>query len=249
VEESAKKVTGQQQGQRKQTAARKPAEWGATNASYVSPNVPYGHLSRTVRWPRTLMQKANQPLSAQHLCYQFRQPAANRICCLLLDCSASMLRSNKLSVAKGLILQLAQQIHQQGGQLAVIGFRGDQAHILKQPDQLTDMNERWIRSIQGGGGTPLCLGIAATDRCLHRYQRQFPGSSVDCWLLTDGRFHELPDVPRVAGHYTVIDFEDGRLRLARARQLAQRWQANYLRAVELLGPMSLLDHSSGIIDQ
>ena len=179
------------------------------------------------------MRKANQPLAMQHLCYQLYQPATSRLCCLLLDCSASMLRHRKLSVAKGLILQLARQIHQQRGQLAVIGFRGDQVHILKQPDQRIDMNERWIRNIQGGGGTPLRQGIAATEQFLHRYEQQFPCSSVDCWLLTDGRFHALPKAPKGAKHYTVIDFEDGRLRLARARQLAQLWRADYLRAADV----------------
>ena len=146
-----------------------------------------------------------------------------------------MLRQRKLSLAKGLILQLAQQIHQKRGLLAVIGFRGDQASILIHPNQLTSMNEHWIRNIQGGGGTPLRQGIAAAERFLQRYQQQLPGLTVDCWLLTDGRFREMPETPQGASHYTVIDFEDGRLRLARAQQLAHRWHADYLRAVDVLG--------------
>ncbi len=181
------------------------------------------------------MQKTNQPLSAKHLRYRLRAPATHRGCCLLLDCSASMLRQRKLSLAKGLVLQLAQQIHQQRGHLVVIGFRGNHASILKHPDQLTGMNEHWIRSIQGGGGTPLRLGIATAERFLQHYQRQFPGLVVDCWLLTDGRFNDLPEAPQGATHYTVIDFEDGQLRLARAKQLAQYWHADYLRALNVLG--------------
>ena len=73
-------------------------------------------------------------------------------------------------------MQLARQIHQKGGQLA--GFRGDQEYTLKQPDQLTGMNEHWIRSIQGGG-TPLRQGIKASERFSGVINDSFRG----CWLI------------------------------------------------------------------
>ncbi len=239
----AKKVIGRQRGHRSQTAAPKSVQRAVVSGTAAGRAAePLGQRSRAVHWPRTLMQKGDQPLSAKHLRYQFRQAAAHRLCCLLLDCSASMLRQRKLSLAKGLIVELAWQIRRERGQLAVIGFHGDQARILNQPDQLSGMNEHWIRGIQGGGGTPLRRGIAAAEHYLRRCQRHFPGISADCWLLTDGRFLELPAAPKGARHCTVIDFEEGGLRLAKAGQLAQRWNATYLRADmvlavdELFGP-------------
>lgn len=144
-----------------------------------------------------------------------------------------MLSRNKLSMAKGLILQIARQIREQREKLVVIGFRNDQASILRRPDQCAGLDECWIRSIQGGGTTPLRKGIVTTEQFLQRYQRQFPGGTVDLWLLTDGRFRELPERPKGAEHYIVIDFEDGRIRLAKARQLAQQWNANYFRSADV----------------
>ena len=189
----------------------------------------------TVHWPKTLIQKGKESLAQQHLRYRFQQPQANRFYCLLLDCSASMLTQQKLSLAKGLILAFSRQVYQQRGELAVIGFRGDEARILKMPGKLTSLNEQWIYSIQGGGGTPLCKGIKAAETLLTQYQWKFPSLAVDCWLLSDGRFRELPSAPEGAANYIVIDFEEGRLRLARAKQLAEQWQADYLRATDLLG--------------
>ncbi|MCY4051309.1 MAG: VWA domain-containing protein [Gammaproteobacteria bacterium] len=179
------------------------------------------------------MQKSNQPLLVQHLHYRLCLPFANRLICLLIDCSSSMLSRNKLSLAKGLVLQIARQVRQHRGKLAVIGFRNDQASILKRPDQHAGLDEHWIYNIQGGGATPLRKGIEMTEQFLQRYKRQFPEITVDLWLLTDGRFRDLSVRPKGAGHYIVIDFEDDRIRLAKARQLAQLWKANYWRSADV----------------
>ncbi|MCY4314284.1 MAG: hypothetical protein OXD44_11455 [Gammaproteobacteria bacterium] len=116
----------------------------------------------------------------------------------------------------------------------MIGFRKDQARILKKPGQHGDMNEHWIRSIQGGGATPVHQGIDAAERFLRRHQRQFPGAGVDCRLMTDGQFRELPAPPQGAEHYTVIDFENERLQLARTRQIAKLWHADCWRMENVL---------------
>lgn len=145
-----------------------------------------------------------------------------------------MLRKNKLDIAKGLIFLLSQQVYQQRGQLAVIGFHGTKTTVLKAPGKLASFNETWIRSIQGGGSTPLTKGTIRAEQLMLGYKRQYTDLAIDCWLLTDGRFYEIPAAPRGAERYTVIDFEDERIQLARAKQLAEQWQADYLRAVDLL---------------
>lgn len=139
-----------------------------------------------------------------------------------------MLKQHKLSLAKGLIAALSQQVYQQRGELAVIGFRGSEASVLKAPGKLTGIDDQWIRNIQGGGATPISQGIKAAETLLLNFRWQYPSQAVDCWLLSDGRFRALPTAPRGAVSYTVIDFEAGHLRLARAKQLAGLWRAAYL---------------------
>ncbi|MCY4149277.1 MAG: hypothetical protein OXF73_08045 [Gammaproteobacteria bacterium] len=171
------------------------------------------------------MQKSSKPLSVPHLRY--------RLCCLLLDCSVSMLRQHRLSLPRVLSCKSHGRFVSKTAAGSDWLSQGPSSHPEK-PGQHGDMNEHWIRSIQGGGATPVHQGIDAAERFLRRHQRQFPGAGVDCRLMTDGQFRELPAPPQGAEHYTVIDFENERLQLARTRQIAKLWHADCWRMENVL---------------
>ena len=195
-----------------------------------------GLLSGSVNWPRTLQQKADQPLTQAHLKFQQRNARGAALHCLVLDCSASMLAGASLALAKGLILQWAKQIYRQRAQLCVIGFGGGQARVLQTPRKAAAINEHWIAPIRGGGGTPVVPGLNLAQRVLSQYRKKSPQQICGLWLLTDGRFPDLPPRPEYADICAVVDFEKAPLRLGRAQQLAQNWHANYVLASEFSSP-------------
>ncbi|MEO0443057.1 MAG: VWA domain-containing protein [Pseudomonadota bacterium] len=173
-------------------------------------------------------------MAQQHLHYRLRLPQASRFYCLLLDCSASMLKNSQLSVAKALILALAKQVYQERGDLAVVGFKGNEANIIKAPGKFSTLNHQWIDNIEGGGGTPISKAIGTAENLLKQYRCKFPVSSVDCYLISDCRFRELPPKINGATEHTIIDFEEGLIKLAKAKKLAQQWQAKYLHISDFL---------------
>lgn len=154
--------------------------------------------------------------------------------CLLLDCSASMLRRRQLALAKGLLLHWSAQLYRQRAEVAVIGFGGNGARLLQPPRKAVAVNERWIAAIDGGGATPVADALAQAEQLLQRERRRQPGRRLGLWLLTDGRFAELPPLPVGSDFCVVVDFEQAALPLGRARRLAERWRADYVRADALV---------------
>lgn len=143
--------------------------------------------------------------------------------CLVLDCSGSMLRQDKLALAKGLLSVWVHQIYVQRGELAVVGFSGGGARVLQPPGRAAALNEDWIGPIGGGGGTPIASGVALADALLYQVRRQAPGKRIVLWLLTDGRTSRIPASPVHADLCHVVDFETEAVPLGRAAWIAQAW--------------------------
>jgi Mg-chelatase subunit ChlI len=186
-----------------------------------------------IHWPRTLLQKANQPLTREHLRFQRRAAAGSVLHCLVLDCSASMLCSNALSLAKGLLLRLANRLYHQRAELAVIAFNGQGAKLVQPPGKAIAFNENWIRPLAGSGGTPILSGLRLAEKILQTIRRRTPDKHLGLWLLTDGRFPGTPPRPEPADFRVVVDFEAAALPLGRAGHIASAWQASLLSAKEL----------------
>lgn len=191
--------------------------------------------SPRIHWPRTLSNKGGAPLLAEHL--QFHRQAAEDglLHCLLLDCSGSMLKRSNLALAKGLLLRWSEQIYRQRGELAVIGFAGNQARLLQRPQKAVAYNDAWIAAIGGGGGSPAVSGVQLAEQTLAKVRRATPGKKIGLWLLSDGRFSQLPARPRHADFCVVVDFENQPIALGRAAQIAHLWDAAHVRAADLLG--------------
>lgn len=192
-------------------------------------------VNQRIHWPRTLLNKQTAPLLAEHLRFH-RQASANGLLhCLLLDCSGSMLKRSNLALAKGLLLRWTEQIYRQRGELAVIGFAGTQARLLQRPQKAVPYNDAWIAAIGGGGGSPAVSAVQLAEQTLAKVRKAAPGKKIGLWLLSDGRFNQLPERPRYADFCVVVDFENQPLPLGRAAQIARLWDAEHLRAVDLLG--------------
>jgi magnesium chelatase subunit ChlD-like protein len=180
-----------------------------------------------------LLNKAAAPLLAEHLHFHRQAAEGGLLHCLLLDCSGSMLKRSNLALAKGLLLRWSEQIYRQRGELAVIGFAGNQARLLQRPHKAVAYSDAWIAAIGGGGGSPLASGLALAERTLARVRKSAPGKRIGLWLLSDGRFSQLPARPRQADFCVLVDFENQPVPLGRAAQIARLWGAEHVRAADL----------------
>lgn len=184
-------------------------------------------------WPRTLAAKGAVRLRAGHLLYRERIPSGGTVHCFLLDCSASMMCSGRLALAKAMLHVWCEALYGTREAIVVIGFGGSGAQLLKAPGT-APVGATWIRTIEGGGGTPIVAALSATEKTLHRLRRQSPTARIACWLLTDGRFAVLPASPAGADWCAVVDFDSGGLAVGRSKEVASRWSATYMSACELV---------------
>ncbi|ARU04172.1 hypothetical protein CCO03_05310 [Comamonas serinivorans] len=145
---------------------------------------------------------------------------------LLLDCSASMVQSGALALAKGLGIALMDEAYRARRDVGLIRFGGQHAGVEVWPQQSGWFNGDWVEPLTGGGGTPL---QAAVDLAQAVVQQARP--AVCClWLLSDGRVHERPAAPQGCDVIHVLDVDQAppHRRLPGARLLAEHWQARYL---------------------
>jgi magnesium chelatase subunit ChlD-like protein len=185
------------------------------------------HQGRAIHWLASLAQKRNQQLNIHHVRYRQRHSVGSPLHCLVIDCSASMLKQQNLSLAKGLLQACVERLYQQRAKVCVVGFGYGGVRVLQTPQRASHINEDWIAPIQGGGGSPAFEAVKRADQLLERYRKRVPDAYIELTLMSDGRFKKLPDQPQNADYLNVIDFEEDTVRLQRARLIASLWQAEY----------------------
>lgn len=171
-------------------------------------------------WVRTLASKGAQALAAEHFRYRRHAAGSAVVHLVLIDMSASMLRTGKLARAKGCLLALMQQAYRDREHIGVISFGGQGAYWLARPGKARAFNESWIAPLGASGGTPLESGLQLLSSAIQKTDRL-----THVWLLTDGRFARLPEKPQGMDHCTIVDLELDELRLQRCQALAEHWQA------------------------
>ncbi|MEM8548422.1 MAG: VWA domain-containing protein [Pseudomonadota bacterium] len=186
-----------------------------------------------LHWPRTLAAKGCESLQPQHLHFRQRAAQDSTLHCFLLDCSASMLRHGGLVLAKAMLLSWCDQIQRNGDQALVIGFGGETAHLLLGSQGIA-RDRTWLDEIPAGGGTPLAAGIDMLETQLRQSRQRYPIGQSICWLLTDGRFTQLPPAPVGASSCVLVDCDESAVIAGRAAALAERWRAPCYRARELI---------------
>ena len=187
--------------------------------------------STRLDWVKTLTAKGRGPLRARDLRYRPQPVGSHTLHCVLLDMSASMLRGEKLALAKGCLLALTEAFYRRREHLAVIGFSGQTARLLRPPGRAVAFNHSWIRPLGGGGGTPIESALSLAEQLL---RRAASGQMRSLWLLTDGRFSAQPARPLLADSCQIVDFETETVALQRCRRLARDWEAEWMDAAQLV---------------
>jgi magnesium chelatase subunit D len=154
---------------------------------------------------------------------------------LALDCSASMLQSGALGVAKGVARALLCRASSAAARIELVSFGGSDVRNQSASAGAKETIDHAITTLGAAGGTPLRralqlgLDLASRTRAA-AVERRFI-------LFTDGRTRE--NLAGLASAHqdvdiTVIDCERGPLRLQRARGIATTLAARYVHIESLL---------------
>ena len=154
--------------------------------------------------------------------------------CFVLDCSGSMMTGQQLALAKGLLVAMFDRAGTARAEAALVCFGDSRADVRFGPAVPRWWNERWLRPVSGGGGTPLAIGMRKAAHLLERAARRKPAQQRWLWLLSDGRSGDMPARPAIADQIVLVDFERGALRLGRCEQLARAWDASWCTPEDLL---------------
>nr|WP_310134224.1 VWA domain-containing protein [Paraburkholderia terricola] len=194
-----------------------------------------GTPGKRIAWPPTLAAMRQETLRAEHLRFVREAPRGGVLHCFVLDCSGSMLAGQRLALAKGLLIALFDRASAARAEAALICFGGNGADVRFGPAVPRWWNERWLRPVGGGGGTPLASGVREAARLLERSARRRPAQQRWLWILTDGRSSDQPTRPLDADEIVFVDFEREAIRLGRCEALVDAWDARRFTPEELIG--------------
>ncbi|UVJ46509.1 VWA domain-containing protein [Pseudomonas sp. LS1212] len=184
------------------------------------------HSVHSVHWLATLLK--GRPRQRSDLMWQMRKSSPHELWLIIVDASASTLRHQALSQAKGLLAQIFDQAYRSRARLALLTASGTepcwQRHGLKASRAL----QPWLDGLGAGGGTPLLAALAQANHWLEQRQRRHGQEQQRCLVLTDGRIKEWPTLAPLGCPSVLVDIERGAIRLGRAQQLARQLQADYL---------------------
>lgn len=146
-----------------------------------------------------------------------------------------MLAGQRLALAKGLLIALFDRASAARAEVALVCFGGARADVRFGPAVPRWWNERWLRPVGGGGGTPLASGVQKAAQLLERTARRKPAQQRWLWILTDGRSSDQPMRPLDADEVVFVDFEREAVRLGLCEALAEAWGAARVTPEELIG--------------
>lgn len=172
----------------------------------------------------------------------------------VLDVSGSMGVRERMSLVKGTILELLKEAYAKRDQVGLITFAQDEAELRLPFTHSAERAAQLMQDIRTGGRTPLWLAIERAAQYLDAERRRVAECLPVVLLLTDGRATSSQRSENQAARITeaaqllqqrchrclVLDTESGFVRLGKARQLAERLEAEYYHLDELAQLRSLL---------
>lgn len=203
--------------------------------------------------PATILAAAERGAKLEHGMIQLqprdlrgsvRQGSESNFIVFCVDASSSMAARDRLSAVTGAIASLLRDAYQKRDKVAVVVFRGDQAHVVLPATNSMDIAMRRLSELTTGGRTPLAEGLKTSGDLIVRQLRKEPERRPILIVLSDGRATGkggLAESARVAEKLgadsrlasVVIDCENSRIKLGLAGELAKQLGATYVNLPDL----------------
>jgi magnesium chelatase subunit D len=169
-----------------------------------------------------------------------REGREGNLVLFVVDASGSMAARRRMSAVKGAVLSLLDDAYQRRDKVALVSFRGEEARVLLPPTSSVELATSRLAGLPTGGRTPLAAGLERAAEVLERERLRERERRPLLVLLTDGRATTGPDprgaasrLRRLGVASIVVDTEEGYVRLAMARTLAEAMGARSLQLEEL----------------
>ena len=167
------------------------------------------------RWPLT------------DIVFKKQKTGEQKLHLILLDTSASTLSDNLSSVAKSVVKNITESAYLQRDKMSLLGFGNNSVETIlkagKAPKKVTDL----LDNLTALGGTPLRLILQEAAKNIKQLTKQYPGLSLFCYLITDGRSRaDIKDL-KLNVPTMLIDIEKAQVKRGRGRELAEQLDALY----------------------
>jgi len=106
---------------------------------------------------------------------------------VLLDLSGSMNFMKRISIAKGIVKNLAERSYVDRCYISLITFRRDRADILVEPTRRIETVYSIVDSLESGGATPLAHALERALSIAKSWVRKHKKTYVNIHLITDGK--------------------------------------------------------------
>ncbi|MFJ4143100.1 VWA domain-containing protein [Pseudomonas sp. NPDC089734] len=182
-------------------------------------------MDGVIVWASTLLR--GRPQRRHDLVRQPRSSRPMELLLVIVDASASTLRHQALSQAKGVLAQAFDEAYRRRTRLALLTASGNVPRWQYQGFKASAALQPWLDALGAGGGTPLFAAIEQAITWLEQRKKRYPTEHQRVLILTDGRVKEMPPCAGFECESLLIDIEKGPIRLGRARALANRLGAGY----------------------
>lgn len=147
---------------------------------------------------------------------------------ILLDTSASTLTDSLSSIAKSVVKNITDNAYLKRDKISLLGFGNDKVETIVKAGRAPKQVVTLLDNISALGGTPLRLVMQKAGQSIKQLSQQYPGISLFCYLITDGRSRvDLSDL-KLSVPTLLIDIEKSVIKRGRGELLANQLQATYV---------------------
>ena len=146
---------------------------------------------------------------------------------ILLDTSASTLTDSLSSVAKSVVMNIIDGAYLQRDKISLLGFGNDNVEVIVKAGRAPKKVSTLLDNISAMGGTPLRLILEKASQSIKQLSQKYPGLSLFCYLITDGRSRVDIDDLKLNVPTLLIDVEKAQIKRGRGKLLADQLGAQY----------------------
>ena len=146
---------------------------------------------------------------------------------ILLDTSASTISDSLSAVAKSLVMNITDSAYLQRDKISLLGFGNNSVDTIIKPGRAPKQVASLLDNISALGGTPLRLILEKAAQSIKQLGQQYPGLSLFCYLITDGRSRVDINDLKLNIPTLLIDIEKAQIKRGRGQLLANQLDAQY----------------------
>jgi len=184
-------------------------------------------ISNNPDWFSTLTKSLGQ-WPPTELSYKKRNTGEQQCHLILLDSSASTLSDNLSSSAKSVVKGITENAYLQRDKVSLLGFGNDSVETIIKVGRAPKQIDELLNNISALGGTPLRLALKKASQTIKQLTQKYPGLSLFCYLITDGRTRVDIDDLKLNIPTMLIDIEKAQIKRGRGQLLATQLEASYM---------------------